>query len=175
MKTRPSASASARSSSRSSPSPRTPGSPPCAAAGPRARCCRARRCADRYPHQGNIQNLRGGRGEDILLFLPSFNDGRPTRCGNEFVHLLLARATSALREDLAPGRNPASLEQYPPIPRQERLLRVRLGSPFIIPHAAQLSQPLRSVREIRQSTGSAHDTMCVGYLFSRTGDETVWH
>ncbi len=49
--------------------------------------------------------------EDILVFLPSFNDGRPTRRGNELVHLLLARAASALREDLAPGRNPASLEQ----------------------------------------------------------------
>ncbi|KAH9017315.1 hypothetical protein EDB85DRAFT_2155262 [Lactarius pseudohatsudake] len=49
--------------------------------------------------------------EDILVFLPSFNDGRPTRRGNELVHLLLARAASTLREDLAPGRNPASLEQ----------------------------------------------------------------
>ncbi|KAH9053365.1 apoptosis inhibitory protein 5-domain-containing protein [Lactarius vividus] len=49
--------------------------------------------------------------EDILVFLPSFNDGRPTRRGNELVLLLLARAASALREDLAPGRNPASLEQ----------------------------------------------------------------
>ncbi|KAH8995243.1 apoptosis inhibitory protein 5-domain-containing protein [Lactarius hatsudake] len=49
--------------------------------------------------------------EDILVFLPSFNDGRPTRRGNELVHLLLARAASALREDLAPGRNPAHLEQ----------------------------------------------------------------
>ncbi|KAH9024846.1 hypothetical protein EDB84DRAFT_424357 [Lactarius hengduanensis] len=28
------------------------------------------------------------------------------------------------------------------------------------PHAAQLSQQLRSVQEIRQSTGSAHDTIC---------------
>ncbi|KAH8993434.1 hypothetical protein EDB92DRAFT_2086336, partial [Lactarius akahatsu] len=109
---------------------------------------------------GSIKILRGGRGEDILLFLPSFNDGRPTRRGNELVHLLLARAASTLREDLAPGRNPASLEQYPPIPRRERLLRVRLGTTFMIPQAAQLSQPLRSVREIRQSTGSAHDTIC---------------
>ncbi|KAH9170945.1 apoptosis inhibitory protein 5-domain-containing protein, partial [Lactarius sanguifluus] len=92
---------------------------------------------------GSIQTLRGGRGQDILLFLPSFNDGRPTRHGNELVHLLLARAASTLREDLEPGRNPASLE--PPIPRQERLLRVRLSAPFIIPHAAQLSQLLRSV------------------------------
>ena len=48
---------------------------------------------------------------DILVFLPSFNDGRPTRHGNELVSMLLARAASALREDLAPGRNPASLEQ----------------------------------------------------------------
>ncbi|KAI9437549.1 apoptosis inhibitory protein 5-domain-containing protein, partial [Lactarius indigo] len=53
--------------------------------------------------------------EDILTFLPLFSDGRPTRRGNELVQLLLARAASALREDLkedlAPGQNPASLEQ----------------------------------------------------------------
>ncbi|KAI9437538.1 apoptosis inhibitory protein 5-domain-containing protein [Lactarius indigo] len=55
--------------------------------------------------------------EDILVFLPSFNDGRPTRRGNELVQLLLARAASALREDLAPGRNPASLEQSPQLLR----------------------------------------------------------
>ncbi|KAH9170943.1 hypothetical protein EDB89DRAFT_2184858 [Lactarius sanguifluus] len=69
---------------------------------------------------GSIQILRSRRGEDILLFLPSFNDGRRMRRGNELVHLLLARAASTLREDLEAGRNPASLE--PPIPRQERLL-----------------------------------------------------
>ncbi|KAH9026572.1 hypothetical protein EDB84DRAFT_1401310 [Lactarius hengduanensis] len=50
--------------------------------------------------------------EDFLVFLPSFNDGRSTRRANELVHLLLARVASALREDLAPGRNPASLEQF---------------------------------------------------------------
>ncbi|KAH9025279.1 hypothetical protein EDB85DRAFT_2149870 [Lactarius pseudohatsudake] len=49
--------------------------------------------------------------EDILVFLPSFNDGRPTWRENGLVLLLLARATSALREDLAPGRNVANLEQ----------------------------------------------------------------
>ncbi|KAH9025303.1 hypothetical protein EDB85DRAFT_2149890 [Lactarius pseudohatsudake] len=49
--------------------------------------------------------------EDILVFLPSFNDGRPTWRENGLVLLLLARATSALREDLAPGRNTANLEQ----------------------------------------------------------------
>jgi hypothetical protein len=49
--------------------------------------------------------------EDILVFLPSFNDGRPTRHGNELALMLLARAASALRDDLAPGRNPASLER----------------------------------------------------------------
>ncbi|KAH9010514.1 hypothetical protein EDB84DRAFT_1445679 [Lactarius hengduanensis] len=81
---------------------RRPEGPPRAAAGLRAWSCRAGRCADRHPHQGRIQNLRGGRGEDILLFLPSFNDGRPTRRGKELVHLLLSRAASALREDLAP-------------------------------------------------------------------------
>ncbi|KAH9162521.1 hypothetical protein EDB89DRAFT_2079604 [Lactarius sanguifluus] len=47
--------------------------------------------------------------EDILVFLPSFNDGQTTRRGNELVHFL--RAVLALREDLAPGRNPANLEQ----------------------------------------------------------------
>ncbi|KAH9032616.1 hypothetical protein EDB84DRAFT_1676511, partial [Lactarius hengduanensis] len=63
--------------------------------------------------QGRIKILRGRRGEDILLFLPAFNDGR--RGAGTSLHLLLARAASALREDLAPGRNPASLEeQYPP-------------------------------------------------------------
>jgi hypothetical protein len=48
---------------------------------------------------------------DILVFLPSFNDSRPTRHGNSLVSMLLARAGSALREDLAPGRNPANLDQ----------------------------------------------------------------
>jgi hypothetical protein len=48
---------------------------------------------------------------DILVFLPSFNDNRPTRHGNELVSALLARAGSSLREDLAPGRNPANLDQ----------------------------------------------------------------
>ncbi|KAH9053357.1 hypothetical protein EDB87DRAFT_1690378 [Lactarius vividus] len=71
---------------------------------------------DRYPYQGSIQIFRYGRGEDILLFLPSFNDGQPRRRGNELVHLLLACGASALREDLAPGQNPASLEQYPTSP-----------------------------------------------------------
>ncbi|KAH9017318.1 hypothetical protein EDB85DRAFT_1874480, partial [Lactarius pseudohatsudake] len=46
--------------------------------------------------------------EDIF-FLPSFNDGRRA---NELVHLLLPRVPSALREDLALGRNPANLEQF---------------------------------------------------------------
>ncbi len=48
---------------------------------------------------------------DILVFLPSFNDGRPTRRGNDLVRILLARAARSLREDLAPGRNPANLER----------------------------------------------------------------
>ena len=61
--------------------------------------------------------------KDILIFLPSFdssdndNDGsrdrrRPTRLrGDDLLRTLLERATSSLKEDLAPGRNPASLEQ----------------------------------------------------------------
>lgn len=49
--------------------------------------------------------------QDIIVFLPSFNDGRTSRRGNELARMLLARAASALKEDLAPGRNPASLEQ----------------------------------------------------------------
>src|SRR5579863_9026797 len=61
--------------------------------------------------------------KDILVFLPSFdnnnsnnNDGgrgrRPARRrGDELLRTLLERATSSLKEDLAPGRNPASLDQ----------------------------------------------------------------
>lgn len=49
--------------------------------------------------------------KDILVFLPSFNSGRPTRRGNELLQVLLTRATSSLKEDLAPRRNPASLER----------------------------------------------------------------
>ncbi|KAH9168283.1 hypothetical protein EDB89DRAFT_2074103 [Lactarius sanguifluus] len=49
--------------------------------------------------------------KDIPVFLPSFNDGRPTWHENELVLLLLTHATSALREDLAPRRNAANLEQ----------------------------------------------------------------
>ncbi|KAH9957988.1 apoptosis inhibitory protein 5-domain-containing protein [Russula compacta] len=48
---------------------------------------------------------------DILLFLPSFNNGRPTRHGNELLQTLLTQAATSLKEDLVPGRNPASLEQ----------------------------------------------------------------
>ena len=64
--------------------------------------------------------------KDILVFLPSFaNDGRtpphhyhhhrhhhaPRRCADELLRTLLERATASLKEDLAPGRNPASLDQ----------------------------------------------------------------
>ncbi len=53
--------------------------------------------------------------KDILVFLPSFeNDrrlGRPARRGSELLRTLLGRAAPALKEDLAPGRNHASLEQ----------------------------------------------------------------
>jgi hypothetical protein len=53
--------------------------------------------------------------KDILVFLPSFeNDGRlgrPARRGSELLRALLGRAAAALKEDLAPGRNHASLEQ----------------------------------------------------------------
>ena len=48
---------------------------------------------------------------DILLFLPSFNNGRPTRHGNELLQMLLTQAATSLKEDLVPGRNPANLEQ----------------------------------------------------------------
>ncbi|KAH9052854.1 hypothetical protein EDB87DRAFT_339361 [Lactarius vividus] len=91
---------------------------------------------DRYPYQGSIQIFRGGRGEDILLLLPSFNDGQPRRRGNELVHLLLARGDSALREDLAPGRNPASLEQYPPSPVKSGSSESDLVRLLSSPHAA---------------------------------------
>ena len=61
--------------------------------------------------------------KDILVFLPSFaNDGRrarhhhlhhhaPRRCADELLRTLLERATASLKEDLAPGRNPAGLDQ----------------------------------------------------------------
>ncbi|KAI0301050.1 apoptosis inhibitory protein 5-domain-containing protein [Multifurca ochricompacta] len=49
--------------------------------------------------------------KDILVFLPSFDNGRPTPRGNELLRMLLAKATSSLKKDLAPGRNPANLEQ----------------------------------------------------------------
>jgi hypothetical protein len=65
--------------------------------------------------------------KDILVFLPSFdsssnnnnNDGsrggRPARRrGDELLRTLLERATSSLKEDVAPGRNPATLEQSRP-------------------------------------------------------------
>ena len=57
---------------------------------------------------------------DVLLFLPSFNNknhndrGLPSRRGggdDELLTTLLAQAAAALKNDLAPGRNPASLEQ----------------------------------------------------------------
>jgi hypothetical protein len=48
---------------------------------------------------------------DILVFLPSFRSGRPTRRGNELLQVLLAQAMSSLKEDLAPRRIPASLER----------------------------------------------------------------
>ena len=52
--------------------------------------------------------------KDVLLFLPSFNNnGRdlPSRRGDELLTTLLALAAAALKDDLAPGRNPASLEK----------------------------------------------------------------
>jgi hypothetical protein len=49
--------------------------------------------------------------KNILILLPSFNNGRPTRRGNELLQVLLAQATSLLKEDLAPRQNPASLER----------------------------------------------------------------
>jgi hypothetical protein len=49
--------------------------------------------------------------KDILAFLPSFNSGRPSRRGNELLQVLLAQATSSLKEDVAPRRNPAGLER----------------------------------------------------------------
>jgi hypothetical protein len=63
--------------------------------------------------------------KEILVFLPSFdssdndniNDGSrgrrgPARLrGDDLLRTLLERATSSLKEDLAPRRNPASLEQ----------------------------------------------------------------
>ncbi|KAH9953827.1 hypothetical protein BGW80DRAFT_1468266 [Lactifluus volemus] len=48
---------------------------------------------------------------DILVFLPSFNSGRPTGCGNELFQAFLAQAMSLLKEDLAPRRIPASQER----------------------------------------------------------------
>ncbi|KAH9026561.1 hypothetical protein EDB84DRAFT_1579770 [Lactarius hengduanensis] len=75
-----------------------------------SRCCRARRCADRYPHQVSKSSAADvAKIIEDIFFLPSFNDGRRA---NELVHLLLPRVPSALREDLAPGRNPANLEQF---------------------------------------------------------------
>jgi len=54
--------------------------------------------------------------KDILVFLPSFaNDGRARqhapRRADELLRTLLGRAGASLKEDLAPGRNPASLDQ----------------------------------------------------------------
>ena len=54
--------------------------------------------------------------KDILVFLPSFanDDGRARRGPrrvDELLRTLLGRAASSLKEDLAPGRNPASLDQ----------------------------------------------------------------
>jgi hypothetical protein len=44
--------------------------------------------------------------------LPSFNNGRvPSRHSDELLRTLLAQASASLKEDLAPRRNPASLEQ----------------------------------------------------------------
>ncbi|KAH9991813.1 apoptosis inhibitory protein 5-domain-containing protein [Russula vinacea] len=50
--------------------------------------------------------------KDVLFFLPSFNNGRmPSRHSDELLRTLLAQAASSLKEDLAPRRSPASLEQ----------------------------------------------------------------
>ena len=54
--------------------------------------------------------------KEILVFLPSFvndNDGRVRRRPprRELLRTLLERAAASLKEDLAPGRNPASLGQ----------------------------------------------------------------
>ncbi len=57
--------------------------------------------------------------KDVLLFLPSFSNnknynaprGLSSRRGDELLGTLLAQAAAALKEDLAPGRNPASLER----------------------------------------------------------------
>ena len=54
--------------------------------------------------------------KDILVFLPSFtDDGRARqhapRRADELLRTLLGRAGASLKEDLAPGRNPASLDQ----------------------------------------------------------------
>jgi hypothetical protein len=48
---------------------------------------------------------------DILVFLPSFNSGRPTGRGNELLEAFLAQAMSLLKEDLAPRRIPANQER----------------------------------------------------------------
>jgi hypothetical protein len=49
---------------------------------------------------------------DILVFLPSFdNNDDGSGPGGELLRTLLERAASSLKQDLAPGRNPASLEQ----------------------------------------------------------------
>jgi hypothetical protein len=47
----------------------------------------------------------------ILVFLSSFNSGRPTGCGNELSQAFLAQAMSLLKEDLAPRRIPANQER----------------------------------------------------------------
>ncbi|KAN0116351.1 Apoptosis inhibitory protein 5 (API5) domain containing protein [Russula decolorans] len=49
--------------------------------------------------------------KDVLLFLPSFNDKNQNGRGDELLTSLLAQAAAALKDDLAPGRNPASLER----------------------------------------------------------------
>ncbi|KAH9953825.1 hypothetical protein BGW80DRAFT_1407487 [Lactifluus volemus] len=48
---------------------------------------------------------------DNLVFLPSFNSGRPTGRANELLEAFLAQAMSLLKEDLAPRRIPASQER----------------------------------------------------------------
>ncbi|KAH9026698.1 hypothetical protein EDB83DRAFT_2230315, partial [Lactarius deliciosus] len=69
--------------------------------------------------------LAGRRGEDHRgrSRLPALVQRRTvTRRGTELVLLLLTRAASAPREDLPPGRNPASLEQSRGYPELSDLL-----------------------------------------------------
>ncbi|KAH9023563.1 hypothetical protein EDB83DRAFT_2555580, partial [Lactarius deliciosus] len=97
--------------------------------------------------------LRSGRGEDILLFLPSFNDGQPTRRGSELVHLLLARATSG--RTLRPGGTQRAWSSPRPSP-------VKSGSSESDLARLLSSRMLRNFLNRSAWTAAQRDISCLG-------------